>query len=71
MADGNDGQDAYDTPERESPTAEQNDDMRQNYSKGGADDNPPERSPVEIRHEEQARGFERMHEQTNDTEAEE
>jgi len=40
-----DGQDAFDTPDRESPTPSQNDDMEQNFSRGGADDNPPERDP--------------------------
>jgi hypothetical protein len=63
-----DGQDAFDTPNRESPTPSQNDDMEQNFSRGGADDNPPERDSVEIRHDGQARGFERMREQTHDDE---
>ena len=66
--DGNDGQDVYDTPNRESPTPEQNDDMHQNYSRGGEGDNPPKRDPVEIEHEALARGFDRMREQREDDE---
>lgn len=66
--DGDGGQKAFDTPDRESPTAKQNDDMQQNRSRGGEGDEPPERDPVEIPHEGLMRGFERMREQREDDE---
>lgn len=56
MSDGNDGQDVYDTPNRESPTSDQNDDMQQNRSRGGPEENPPRRTPVEIDTDEQLQG---------------
>lgn len=57
MADNGDGQDAYDTPDRESPTPSQNDDMSQNRSRGGPESDPPARQPAEIETEDQVRGY--------------